>query len=283
MDLPLPSLCPCCIPGVAVPLITTALAILLTLRSTSLGKRSALVSFLLKLVACLALLSALLLSALGSSQALRNKFFSSLCLLLSRPGPLDAHRCPLVQRAAGKVLEIGPGPGTNFRCFAADPDAAAAIASYVGVEPNPEFGASLRRSAAEHDLPFPISTTWLTAELGIDAPPGSFDTVISTHVLCSVQDPGRVLENIREVLRPGGTFLFMEHVLAPPGSAARLLQQIAGPSFKILADGCQFRDLWGEIEGALGDEFEFGGVEQFDAPMPLPMFVPHVKGWARKR
>ncbi|NIV75570.1 MAG: methyltransferase domain-containing protein, partial [Gammaproteobacteria bacterium] len=47
-------------------------------------------------------------------------------------------------------------------------------------------------------------------------PAGSFDTVLTTHVLCSVSDQGAVLAEVRRVLRPGGRFLFLEHVAAAP-------------------------------------------------------------------
>jgi ubiquinone/menaquinone biosynthesis C-methylase UbiE len=52
------------------------------------------------------------------------------------------------------------------------------------------------RAPAE-DLPFDDAT---------------FDAVVSTLVLCGVDDQPRALREIRRVLRPEGHFLFLEHV-----------------------------------------------------------------------
>jgi ubiquinone/menaquinone biosynthesis C-methylase UbiE len=111
-------------------------------------------------------------------------------------------RSRVAGEAAGRVLEIGAGTGFNFPYYAPE-------ASVVATEPDPEMlrraeprarehGIELRAGPAEH-LPFP------------DA---SFDTVVSTGVLCAVDDPVRALSEIRRVLRPGGTIRFSEHVRA---------------------------------------------------------------------
>ena len=50
----------------------------------------------------------------------------------------------------------------------------------------------------------------------------SFDTVVATLVLCSVDDQPRALRQLRRVLRPGGRLLFLEHVRSEdPGLAHR--------------------------------------------------------------
>jgi ubiquinone/menaquinone biosynthesis C-methylase UbiE len=42
--------------------------------------------------------------------------------------------------------------------------------------------------------------------------------VISSLMLCTVTDPAEVLAEVRRVLRPGGTFRFVEHVAAWAGT-----------------------------------------------------------------
>ena len=49
----------------------------------------------------------------------------------------------------------------------------------------------------------------------------SFDTVVSTLVLCGVDDQVRSLREIKRVLRPGGRLLFLEHVRSDDQALAR--------------------------------------------------------------
>ena len=47
-------------------------------------------------------------------------------------------------------------------------------------------------------------------------PDNSIDTVVTTLVPCSVHDQGRVVAEIARVLKPGGSFLLLEHMAAHP-------------------------------------------------------------------
>jgi ubiquinone/menaquinone biosynthesis C-methylase UbiE len=76
------------------------------------------------------------------------------------------------------------------------------------------------RSAAER-LPFPDR---------------SFDTVVSTLVLCTVEDPGRAVAEARRVLRPGGRLLFIEHVRAD-GALAGWQDRLNGV-WRHIGNGC---------------------------------------------
>lgn len=118
--------------------------------------------------------------------------------------------------AAGRVLEIGAGTGFNFEYY---PDGATVVAT----EPNPHMlrraeprarnrGIELRAAPAER-LPFPD---------------GSFDTVVSSGVFCSVDDPRKALTEVHRVLRPGGRLRFSEHVQGQR-PARRLMQRTLDP------------------------------------------------------
>ena len=118
----------------------------------------------------------------------------------------------------------------------------------------------------------------------VQVDPGSFDSVIATHVLCSVGDAASaVLNNVDSALRVGGTFVSMEHVSAPAGSALSAVQALIAPAFTIIANGCQFRNAESLIRAHLPEDRYDISVKYFDAPMPLAAFVPHVHIRATKK
>lgn len=97
----------------------------------------------------------------------------------------------------------------------------------------------------------------LTAELRLghaeqlDVPDCSVDVVVSTLVLCSVGSLIGSLAEVRRVLKPGGRFIFIEHVAAPQGSALRTVQNLVNPLWNVVADGCNLnRETWVEMERA---------------------------------
>ena len=68
-------------------------------------------------------------------------------------------------------------------------------------------------------------------------PDGEFDTVVSTLVLCTVPDASRALREIRRVLKPGGQFLFIEHVRSEEPKLAKWQDRLNGIN-KVIAHGC---------------------------------------------
>src|SRR5690606_22821288 len=125
----------------------------------------------------------------------------------------------LLAELHGDVLEIGPGSGPNFAYYAPD-------VRWVGVEPNPYMYPYLRASAVEQGRTIDLRTAYTEALAADDA---SMDAVVSTLVLCSVRDVRASLAEIRRVLRPGGRYVFIEHVAAPAGSGLRRWQNWLQP------------------------------------------------------
>lgn len=127
-------------------------------------------------------------------------------------------RAKVVPHAAGRVLELGIGMGLNLSFY--DPDK---VASVTGVDPTPELRAIAE--AAPRDPRLSVVVEDGTAEaLPFNA--GSFDCVVCTFTLCSVQNPAQALAEARRVLKPGGRFLFCEHGLAPEAGVARWQRRI---------------------------------------------------------
>lgn len=166
-----------------------------------------------------------------------------------------------------RVLEIGPGPGTNLAYL---PPGVA----YLALEPNPFFHPHLREEARKRGL---VLTLLPGRAEAIPLPEGSVDLVVGTLVLCSVADPEKALEEVHRVLRPGGAYLFLEHVAAPGRTPLRFLQEAATPFFSLLGDGCHpNRETLALIQA------RFPKVEAEAFPLPLPVVAPHVAGLAFK-
>jgi ubiquinone/menaquinone biosynthesis C-methylase UbiE len=138
-------------------------------------------------------------------------------------------RRELLVEARGTVLEIGAGTGLNLPHYPTDLDELVLAEPGLGMGGRIDLDraptgvrARLERAPAEH-LPFDD---------------GTFDTVVSTLVLCTVGDPERAVAEAARVLRPGGRLLFLEHVRAE-GSWRRALQHRSARPWAAFADGCR--------------------------------------------
>jgi SAM-dependent methyltransferase len=138
-------------------------------------------------------------------------------------------RRALLASATGTVLEIGAGTGLNLRHYPAG------LERLVLAEPAELMAARIKLSRAPEGVP-----TRLVSAPAEDLPfdDDSFDTVVSTLVLCTVSDPARAVAEAARVLRPGGRLLFCEHVAAEPGWRRDLQGRLADP-WAAFADGCR--------------------------------------------
>ncbi|MGB8932241.1 MAG: class I SAM-dependent methyltransferase [Anaeromyxobacteraceae bacterium] len=139
-------------------------------------------------------------------------------------GWLGRERRWLVAGTRGRTLELGSGTGRDLPLYAPG-------LQVIALDPHPQnIGAALQRApgvphvrARAEALPFRD---------------GSFDTIVSSLVFCSVDDPGAGLAEIRRVLRPGGRLRMMEHVRAR-GRLWSWLQDLGQPAWTWLAGGCR--------------------------------------------
>ena len=129
----------------------------------------------------------------------------------------DAERKASLAKVQGKVLEVGIGTGLNL------PHYPEGIGKLTAVEPNPGMLKKLRKKKSGIELE--------VVEAGAEELPfeeASFDTVVTTHVLCSIPDRAKALAEIRRVLRPGGRYVFLEHGLSPDAKVAKWQRRLNG-------------------------------------------------------
>jgi len=136
---------------------------------------------------------------------------------LAKSTDLDSVRCSLLNgktleeyNVRGNILEIGPGPGTNFRCL--ENTTTDRINKWVGVEPNKYFNQYLEEEKVKRNISFPTEVVWLKGE-DIDIEPSSFDAVIATHVLCSVENINSIFNQVHRALKNNGTYYFIGKII----------------------------------------------------------------------
>jgi ubiquinone/menaquinone biosynthesis C-methylase UbiE len=138
---------------------------------------------------------------------------------------LAPRRKNLLNGVQGRVLELGSGTGVNLPYLPP-------VLDWIGIDPNPYMTSRLSQRFADRKVIEGIAEK-------IPFPDSSFDVCIATLVLCSVADLSRSLAEIRRVLTPGGKFLFLEHVIAPPSTLVRVSQNLVYWPWRGICEGCR--------------------------------------------
>jgi len=182
---------------------------------------------------------------------------------------LRALRAGLLGRAAGRTVEVGGGTGLNLRYYPDDLD------ELVVTEPDAAMRARLSRrlnrpgqrvsvvGAPAEELPFDDATV---------------DTIVSTLVLCTVDEPADALREFIRVLRPGGRLLFLEHVRSDSPRLARRQDRVEKP-WRRFAAGCRcnratvdaIKESGLELESLKSDSWR--GMPSFMRPLAVGMAV----------
>jgi SAM-dependent methyltransferase len=153
------------------------------------------------------------------------KFFDSMDWYLHRR--LGARKKVLFADLPQMVVELGSGAGASMRYLAPG-------SRLLAIEPNPHAHDALRRKAARYGIDLEIRGA--SAEsTGLAS--ASVDAVICTLVLCTVEDQAAALAEVHRILRPGGRFVFIEHVGSGPGPI-RALQRLLRRPWRYAFDGC---------------------------------------------
>ncbi|CAE8667959.1 unnamed protein product [Polarella glacialis] len=143
-------------------------------------------------------------------------------------------------REGATVVEVGMGSFPNAVYFGSEN--APRGMDLVGVDPNDSMESFARESAQRAGLTEPGKKNSLRIVHGVaealPLPSQCADAVVCTLTLCSVLDPARAVAEIRRILKPGGKFLFHEHVLSETDSGLASQQKLFTPYQVQRADGC---------------------------------------------
>ncbi|GAC1439721.1 MAG: class I SAM-dependent methyltransferase [Solirubrobacteraceae bacterium] len=210
----------------------------------------------------------------GLNERLFAFYYPRLLSLSENAGQRDTRR-KLLAAARGRVLEVGAGSGLNL------PHYTSRVEQLFVTEPGPHM-LELLRDELEANAP-PVGS-WTLTQAGVEALPfetGSFDTIVGTYVLCTIPDPAAALREIARLLRPGGSYLFLEHVHAGEGTRLGRFQDVVEVPHRYLAAGCHPNRRTAELLGS--SPLEVLELQRGEQPRAFPTVRPTIIGAARRR
>jgi len=151
-------------------------------------------------------------------------YFYDKLMLKTEQACLQQWRQDLLEQVSGDVLEIGAGTGANIKFYSAK------VTSLVLSEPDLNMRKQIENKITDLHRDN-ISVTGCSAE-NIDVQDGSFDYVVSALVCCSVKSLDATFTEIKRILKPGGSLVFMEHVAAKKGTKRRVWQHRLNPFWR---------------------------------------------------
>ncbi|MBP1762730.1 MAG: Methyltransferase type 11 [Firmicutes bacterium] len=127
----------------------------------------------------------------------------------------------MLARAYGNILEIGIGTGINLPLYPKQVYEITAVDTYIRKVPENCIKVHLFNESV-NQMSFADNT---------------FDTIVSTFSLCSMEDLDGAFAEMLRVLKPGGQLLFLEHGKSQ-GEITSMLQNLCNPIYNAFAYGC---------------------------------------------
>jgi ubiquinone/menaquinone biosynthesis C-methylase UbiE len=181
------------------------------------------------------------------------------------------YRRDLLAHASGSILEIGFGTGLNLPCYPPH------VRKVTTVEPN--IGMSRRARSRIKQVGIELDQRVVGGEQ-LPFEDGTFNCVVSTFTLCSIEHVARVLGEVYRVLKPGGRFLFMEHGLSSQPNVQKWQHRLNGLQMR-LAGGCHLdRDIRALVSA---QSFSFVTIEEFYIEKTPKTHGYLYRGMARKK
>ena len=200
-------------------------------------------------------------------------YYPRLLEIAERAGQRET-RHQLIGQATGRTLELGAGSGVNL------PHYTAAVSELIVTEPSPEMLGHLRKALADDP---PAAAKVRLVQTGAEELPfddSSFDTVVATFILCTIPDPSRTVAEVVRLLRPGGRYLFLEHVHAGKGTLLGAFQDLVERPHTYIAAGCHPNRHTAQLIESSGLEVE--SLERGRQPRAPLTVRPTIIGSARR-
>ncbi len=133
-------------------------------------------------------------------------------------GPGRRHAVKLLNKLDGRILEIGVGTGLSLPRYKRD-------LQVTGIDLSPDMLTKAAQRIQRYGLKKASVAVMDASRLAFEDE--SFDAAAVMYVMTVVPDPGKVLEEMRRVLRPGGTAICVNHFSRERGLRAAVEQELA--------------------------------------------------------
>ena len=155
--------------------------------------------------------------------------------LLCGSSPINYQRKKIVPKVSGNVLEIGIGSGLNLPHYNVSN-----ISNITALDPAEELTDIAKKRISELDLDIDVINCG-AEEIPLESK--SFDSILVTYTLCSIENLDDSMKEIRRVIKDDGTLFFCEHGIAPDLKTKNWQNRI-NPIWKRLMGGCNInRDI----------------------------------------
>jgi SAM-dependent methyltransferase len=182
-------------------------------------------------------------------------------------------RGDLLASASGRTLELGAGTGANLSYYTD------AVTELVLTEPEANMARQLRERLAKEGTSAGNPSVIEAPAEQLPFDDGSFDTVVTTLVLCSVERPEQAVSEARRVLVEGGRLIFIEHVRSSSARLARWQDRLERP-WGWISGGCHPNRPTEQLLAGAG--FWIDRLDRSTLPKVPPLARPLIRGVARR-
>ncbi len=184
---------------------------------------------------------------------------------------LGKYRRRALEAARGKVLEVGFGTGLNLPYY---PEAVNEITAI-----DPESMLSDRVAGRIQKSSISVNFVQLDASGNLPFEDATFDSIITTWTLCSIENVEPALAQMRRLLKPDGCYIFFEHGRSDDAKTAKW-QDRFNPVEKVIGAGCNINRPIDRLVKAAG--FEIETLERFVMPKTPRILGEMYRGTARR-
>jgi ubiquinone/menaquinone biosynthesis C-methylase UbiE len=162
------------------------------------------------------------------------------------------------------VVEIGSGNGVNFPYYPAG-------TKVIAVDPNPYWSEYLSENCAmnPHIHLDHFHVGYAENMKKVDS--NSADAVVGSLVMCSVRSVDKSLSEVLRILKPGGKYFFLEHVIAEKGTRTYYAQHLFNGLWRQMSHCSITRKTFDSIRNAGFSHVDLELFEADELVQPAPV------------